>query len=598
MKVFDQSRRTALYLYILIILSITILASSCKAPVPPLQPTVIGIEQGMVYGAGVLINIRNPEKNVIYTATINEHPFELGKLYDIEGHHVLKVTASKGKAKLTSEVSLEFEIDKEPPAEPEITGVENRKTYNSAVRVFALQKSGITYTASIDNSAYVLGSDFNEEGEHELKVYALKQRNGLTTVKSIPFTINKDSYTSDEVAYFFEIAFGSEFGGKVNSIKKWQDDIRVKVYGEATEGDMDALSRVIEELNGLIDDVEIKITDENPNFKVYFIPHEQFINHTSKKIAEENWGLFYYFEGANSVINEAKVLIASDKPNQEERAHLIREEFTQALGLAQDSEKYSGSMFYQGWTTIQDYSAMDKQIISMLYNKNIHPNMKDKEVEQYFGEKHADLNDRYQVFPEDQAAGNSSFLQFRNELLKSIEDRNIDYILQHVDEQFSIHPLSGRGENVFKEYFSLDADLKNSNLWPVLAEGLALGGVFKDHEGLIFETPYTKYRFPKMLDSNSYKVVLGENISMHEQSSATSAVVGLLRYDVVKWVQPTLISDLPNDLINSEINKWEYVETLAGVKGYIQTTDLRSPFTHIITFEKKDDRWVFSSISN
>ena len=56
------------------------------------------------------------------------------------------------------------------------------------------------------------------------------------------------------------------------------------------------------------------------------------------------------------------------KENQKAQKHLLREELTQSLGLCNDSWKYDNSIFYQGWTTTNQYSEMDKRLIDMLYN--------------------------------------------------------------------------------------------------------------------------------------------------------------------------------------------------------------------------------------
>ena len=54
--------------------------------------------------------------------------------------------------------------------------------------------------------------------------------------------------------------------------------------------------------------------------------------------------------------------------NFEAQKHLLREELTQSLGLFNDSWKYPESIFYQGWSTVTEYSDMDKRLIDMLYN--------------------------------------------------------------------------------------------------------------------------------------------------------------------------------------------------------------------------------------
>jgi hypothetical protein len=592
---------------------------SCGKAVPPLTPNVSGVTDGAVYGAAVFIDVRDPEDKVSYTATMDGQPFEPGSLFGEDGRHTLTVTAT-GRKELTSQTTVEFEIDKVPPPAPEVTGVEKGKTYNSSVCPYVYERDGITYTASIDGKEYSLGSEYEEEGKHELKVYALKERNGLTTVTAIPFVIDRESFTSDEIAYFREIAFGSEYGGKSENIRKWRENILVGVEGSATEEDRESLSRVVSELNEIIGSPQVRILDnwadadrpvqtpengdsgtgksEQPNLQVYFIPHAEFEDHTSKQIAQDNWGLFFYYEDTEGVINRAKVLIASDKANAKERAHLIREEFTQALGLAQDSGKYPGSIFYQGWTTVQNYSEIDKKLISMLYDKEIAPNMPEKEALNYFEGKHADRNERYQVFPEDQSSENPSFTLFAGELRKNILHRDIDGILHHVAEDFTAEPLEGKGIELFKKYFMLESVPEQTTLWKSLGGALELGGVFIDHGLSVYEAPYTQARFPKELDPNTCKVALGADVKARRYPDASSPVVGTLRFDAVQILPPLPPSELPEGIDREEMSRWERIGTFDGKTGYAPVDDLRSPCSDIFTFRKKDGQWLISAVSN
>jgi hypothetical protein len=45
----------------------------------------------------------------------------------------------------------------------------------------------------------------------------------------------------------------------------------------------------------------------------------------------------------------------------------ITSEITQSLGLANDSMKYPDSIFYEGYSTTQQLSKIDKEVIKMLY---------------------------------------------------------------------------------------------------------------------------------------------------------------------------------------------------------------------------------------
>ncbi len=576
---------------------LAIMFSGCREAMPPEPPAIYGVEEGMVYGTGVLIDVRTREEDVVYTAEINGQSFPLGEVFEEEGIHGLIVTARRAQGKQTAASEVSFEIDKEPPPVPEITGVESGKIYHGGIVVYVLEEEGISYFAKINEGSYNFGEVYHAEGEHTLWVHALKERNGLTSARELPFSIDKDRYMQDEIDYLLEIAFGGEFGGDPKHIKKWTGDLRVEVIGKTTEWDLNTLTKIMDEIMEITDEITLQISDNKPNFHVHFIPHKEFIQHADAKIAKENWGLFFYYEDNKGRITGAKVLIASDKPD-DVRAHLLREEFTQALGLAQDSWEYPESIFYQGWTTGQEFAEIDRRLLQMLYHPDIHPNMQKNKVQAYFEKKKADVNTRVQIFPVDQGKEVAAFLQFRNEVLLRIEERDLDYILTHVDPEFFYHPLSARGLQAFHDYFSLDTNPEESNLWEVLKEALLLGGIFLDQERTIYETPYLKSRFPKGFDPYNHKVVIGRDIPIHEKPNAASRIIGLLRFDVIRWLPAAPVPVLPDDPVTGESFQWEYIETLNGLKGYVQTAHLRRPLAYTVTFEQKEGRWMIISITS
>jgi hypothetical protein len=515
----------------------------------------------------------------------------------MEGIHELKAIAKKESNSLTAETVISFEIDTVPPPEPEITGVEPGKTYNGGVTVYTLEENGVEYSAQIDDKVYSFGDAYDIEGEHILRVYARKKRNGLTSTLEVPFAIYGDRYSQAEIDYFVEIAFGSEFGGDSERIVKWVKDIRISVTGDPAQSDGDALIQVIDELNELIDTVELSLSEDDPNIEIYFVPHGEFTVYIDPELARNNWGLFTYYENDGGEIESARILIATDKGNEAERAHLIREELTQALGLAQDSWRYVDSIFYQGWTTVNEYDEIDRRIIKMLYNPEIMPNMEKSKVKAYFEAKEADTNDRVQVFPKDQGHENEAFMQFRRELLERLEAKDLEYILAHVDDDFSYHPTGPTGVQAFREYFDLNADPALSTVWQSLKDSLLLGGVFLNPEKTIFETPYIKSRFPDGYDPNIYKAAIEGRIPIYEEPDTTSKTAGFLRFDIVRCLPYTSQQMLQYGAASDGETEWEYIETLSGVRGYVQSAYLRRPYTNTITLEQKGGMWLITSIS-
>ncbi len=197
-------------------------------------------------------------------------------------------------------------------------------------------------------------------------------------------TKTKPKYNEQAMEYFQEIAFGSEWGESDYPIRKWNIDPRIKVYGNPSEADMTAVKNTISDVNQLQDHIELKLVDTEPNIKIYFVPLEDFSEYQEDP-KEGNWGLFYYWwEPGNYVIDEAKILISTDKPTQSARSHLVREELTQSLGLPRDSYSYPESMFFQEYTTVTEYTDLDEKLIQMLYEDEIKAGMTVEEAIEVF----------------------------------------------------------------------------------------------------------------------------------------------------------------------------------------------------------------------
>ncbi|MGJ3250214.1 MAG: DUF2927 domain-containing protein [Elainellaceae cyanobacterium] len=189
-----------------------------------------------------------------------------------------------------------------------------------------------------------------------------------------PPSAQQGAFTAEEIDYFLEVALGTEFGGGSQRIRKWEDDVRIRVNGSPTAEDRNTLNSVVSELNDLIDGtVDLQIVDSNPNVEMYFVPESEFRRYEPNYVPV-NMG-FAWVGWRNDVINRSRILITTVGVTQPERSHLIREELTQVMGLMRDSYRYRDSIFFQGWTRTTAYSAIDQSLIRMLYQAEIRPGM-------------------------------------------------------------------------------------------------------------------------------------------------------------------------------------------------------------------------------
>ena len=173
----------------------------------------------------------------------------------------------------------------------------------------------------------------------------------------------------DILDVFREIAFDSEYGGRTNSIRKWSVPIRAAVHGAPTDEDLAALDRAMGGLNGIDGFPGISLTEGGQNMDIWFVPLEK-MKGVVPGYVEGNWG-FFSVSAARDGITSSTVAIATDITSQEERSHLIFEEVLQSTGLMKDSDRYDDSIFYGKWTTVQQPTQLDWQLLDLLYNPKI-----------------------------------------------------------------------------------------------------------------------------------------------------------------------------------------------------------------------------------
>ena len=206
---------------------------------------------------------------------------------------------------------------------------------------------------------------------------------GSTPVLAPSATFHSDllpvAYTAEELAYFYEIAFGAEYGQGASVLHKWTDDVRIKVVGSPTDSDLVTLNQAIADLNGLIGGVSLAIAKRDTNVEIHFARESQFRS-IEPNYVPTNYGFFWSWREGDA-ISKSSILIATDGISQRERSHLIREELTQSLGLAQDSSRYPDSIFQTDWTETAQYSSIDRAVIRLLYDPMLKPGMTYRQVE-------------------------------------------------------------------------------------------------------------------------------------------------------------------------------------------------------------------------
>lgn len=126
------------------------------------------------------------------------------------------------------------------------------------------------------------------------------------------------------------------------------------------------------ELNDLIAPLQIRLATESPNVVVHFVPEARFVE-ILPEFRPPNRGFHWVRWNEFGEIYAATVLIPRTGVSQAERSHILREELTQSLGFLMDSNRHPDSIFYSGWTTVTEYSDLDRAVIRLLYDPQVEP---------------------------------------------------------------------------------------------------------------------------------------------------------------------------------------------------------------------------------
>ncbi|TAE04720.1 MAG: DUF2927 domain-containing protein, partial [Bacteroidetes bacterium] len=145
------------------------------------------------------------------------------------------------------------------------------------------------------------------------------------------------------------------------------------------------MDRVVKELNQLMKTVKIRVVSQESqaNLILFLGSKENYEKYEPKVARYNDLGFFYTYPNDQKVIERGSLYIDTERMQANDtRFHFLREELTQCLGLMNDSHKYPDSIFYQKWSLTSEFSAMDKQLIEMLYLPQVKTGMTASQVRQ------------------------------------------------------------------------------------------------------------------------------------------------------------------------------------------------------------------------
>lgn len=180
-----------------------------------------------------------------------------------------------------------------------------------------------------------------------------------------------------------DCCFDAEYGERYGRLIRWEGPIRIAVRGEYTKEDLSVIEQLIDEICSRVltlPPIRFAAEGEEANTVISFVPLQEMSTAT-EGYREGNEG-FVSWSWENYTIRQMKVAIAADCTDRATRSHLIREEFLQGLGVQDDLDSYSDSIFYRPFTQTQELSPVDHLILYCLYHPELRPGMDRNEARQ------------------------------------------------------------------------------------------------------------------------------------------------------------------------------------------------------------------------
>ena len=190
----------------------------------------------------------------------------------------------------------------------------------------------------------------------------------------------------ETIAYFKDIALGFEFGSTEKITRKWMGPMKVFVTGNPGTVMTTELDKIIAEIESLVTDgfdIQLVTDSLQANYTLFVGSAEGYELRYPfvSSFTPGNWGLFFVGWTSQNYLNSGHMYVDNLRADATAQRHLLREEFTQSLGLARDADTYPESIFQASWTTTTAYAGIDRMLIRLLYHPKVVPGMTETEVD-------------------------------------------------------------------------------------------------------------------------------------------------------------------------------------------------------------------------
>jgi len=199
------------------------------------------------------------------------------------------------------------------------------------------------------------------------------------------------------------------------------------------------------------------------------------------------------------------------------------------------------------------------------------------------------------LYPVDESHLDSSFAEFKTQLLQAIETQDRDFLRSalapEVELSFDYHPVPA--DRVMATF-----ERNDSARWKDLHR-LLLMGVKSLVDGQQFLAPYAQYVISRReitFDVFTNAVITDQNVEVYAEPQPTAPILALLSYDIVKYDPVSEYSWNAANLFEGE--RWSWFKTTIpdGRTGYVRGKYVYAAFSYRAIFAKQGDQWKLISM--